>query len=98
MMYSRYNLDLDHKIPAQAWGRSQKLTVSLNTVIKEMSSKLLFLYTSPKIVPGDGNKFLFVDYRELSIIAKTRGIIDERGNSSIKGNKQDSSNLEQSYR
>ena len=34
MMYSRYNLDLDHKIPAQAWGRSQKLTVSLNTVIK----------------------------------------------------------------
>ena len=73
-------MDLDHKIPAQASGRSQKLTVSLNTVIKNI---IFVQYISPKIVPGDGNKFLFVDYRELSIIAKTRGIVDERGNSSI---------------
>ena len=36
-MYSRYNLDLDYKIPAQARGRSQKLTVSLNTVIKNIA-------------------------------------------------------------
>lgn len=74
-MYSRYNLDLDYKIPAQARGRSQKLTVSLNAVIKNIAFVNLI-----KILQGDRNKFLSMDYRELSVIAKSCGIIDERGN------------------
>ena len=74
-MYSRYNLDLDYKIPAQARGRSQKLTVSLNTVIKNIVFSNLI-----EILQGDRNKFLSMDYRELSVIAKSCGIIDERGN------------------
>ena len=74
-MYSRYNLDLDYKIPAQARGRSQKLTVSLNTVIKNIAFVNLL-----EILQGDRNKFLSLDFRELSVIAKSCGIIDERGN------------------
>ena len=79
MMYSRYNLDLDYKIPTQAQGKSQKLTVSLKTVIKIITIVFVNLI---KMIPGDRNQFLSVDYWELSVIAKTRGFINERGNDS----------------
>ena len=59
MMYSRYNLDLDYKIPTQAWGKSQKLTASLKTVIKNITFVLVNLI---KMVPGDRNQFPSMGY------------------------------------